>query len=180
MPTFRQSKYWYYAVGFPLIIGAAIVIGVAQDCSSLPDAEQQYRVHSDRGFDESIKTGMGYINRAAGCTILVDGTADDYDIRFIEMVGTPCSVDAMHEGIKTGHAGNSYRCPGTDKWDIDIEKPGDIHSMVFIGMHEMMHTLEFGDSDSDDINGIMGSNYKPNGRIWPNDAETKQLKTLCD
>lgn len=175
--TFRKFRYWFYLVGFPSIIGTLFLVFMLRDCQSLPDAETQYKVYSERGFQESIDTGMGYINRAAGCTILVEGNPDDYDIRFIEMTGTPCNVDPLHEGIKSGHSANAYDCPNSPKWDIDIEKPGDVHSMVFIAMHEILHTL--GLKDTTDKNGIMGSNYKPDGRIWPNDKETAYLKTLC-
>jgi hypothetical protein len=178
MPTFHQFKYWYLAAGFPLIIGAAILLSMIGDCKALPDAEQQYSVYSARGFDESIEIAMRYINRAAGCVILVPGTPDNHDIQFIEMTDTPCAVDAMHEGIESGHSANAYRCPSSGKWDIDIEKPGDVHSMVFIGMHEMMHTLGFKDAET--TYGIMGNDYKPDGRIWPSDDESAQLGKLCD
>ncbi len=173
---FRKIKYWYLVLGFPLLIGGAMLLGVFQDCRALPDADRQLQVYSARGFEESIKTGMGYLNRAAGCTILVPGSPDTYDIQFIAMTATPCAVDPFHPGIESGHSANAYQCPKVGTWDIDVEAPGDTHSMVYISMHEILHTLGMEDSE----HGIMGNNYKPDGRIWPNDKETAYLKTLCD
>lgn len=173
--TIHKFRYWFVVAGFPALIIAAMMLGVFQDCKGLPDAERQHRVSTDRTFEKSIETAMGILNRAAGCKIFIPGTPDDHSINFIGMTDTPCAVDPLHEGIESGHTANAYHCPGTGKWDIDVEAPGDIRLMVCIAAHELLHTIGLKDSK----HGLMDQRNDCVGLIWPNDFETEHLKNQC-
>lgn len=174
--TFRKIRFWAYAVGFPAIIGSLFLFFIARDCRAMPDAKHQVKVWENRGMGDSTDEAMGLLNRAAGCVLFVRvGEEFDAQVRIIPMLDTPCDVDPMHPGIESGHSANAYACPQIGGWDIDVEAPGDLHSMTYIAAHELMHTQGLEDSNY----GLMSNNYKPNGRIWPSDKETAHLKTKC-
>ena len=172
----RQIKYYGY-IGMTFV-GAAIMLFLItrEACGTLPKAEEQLRVYDNRDMTASIEAAMGIMNKAAGCELLIPGTPDDYDIQFIGMVDTPCRVGSFHEGIESGHTASAYRCPTSGKWDIDVEQPGDIHTMVCIAAHELGHVLGLSDHKG---KGVMNQYACPE-HIWPSDAERAYLeKTYC-
>ena len=119
--TVHKLRYWFIVAGFPALIFTAMLLGVFGDCRALPGAETQHKVSTDRTFEASIETAMDILNRAAGCTIFVNGSKTDHDINFIGMTDTPCAVTPLHPGIESGHTANAYHCPKTAGWDIDVE-----------------------------------------------------------
>lgn len=170
--SFRDIRRKIY-IGIPIVVIPLMILFAGyQHCKSLPDATQQIGVEA-RDFKEPVKEAMNIWNRAAGCIIFVEGD----DALFLSTMGEPCGK-AFHPAIEDGHAAGAYECNSANRgyrWEIHVERPGDLRTQLCIALHEFGHLLDL--KDSDDKSKLMFIEWcPPDGTIlWPSDSESKSV-----
>ena len=178
--NFREIRFKLY-VATPFVVIPLIAVLVFYDhCKSLPDATQQIGVTAI-DFEKPVEEAKSIWNRAVGCTIFTDGS----DVVILSTDGEPCNK-AFHHNISDGHSAGAYQCsPSASdfrgyRWEVHVEKPGDLRTQTCIAIHELGHVLGLKDSLATH-NAMHVKWCPPDGKIlWPSDWEQKDVaKRFC-
>jgi len=137
-------------------------------------------------YTKSTKYAIDLWNLYADCNLFEEYDPikhSYYDVIVKSVYGMPCngSIDnVLH--TSTGHAGETWQCPGYDGWDILIMQPGDLRDQLYIVAHELGHVL--GLADDDRHNGGLMNQFiladKKFGdfiKIRPSDKDVAALKS---
>lgn len=174
MSTWRMIRFKLYVatpfVVIPLIAGLVFY----QQCfKELPDAKVMLGVKA-QDFKKPMLEAMDIWNNAAGCRIFVPGD----DVWWGSTDGEPCGL-AFHPSIEDGHSAGAYKCTPSElrpwRWELHVERPGDLRTQTCIALHELGHVL--GLEDSDQSLDLMHREWCPvDGKIlWPRDSESKDV-----
>lgn len=144
-----------YAISF-VTASILIVFGclVLRNCEPLPAARLTMGVMAE-DFPAPTRNAMRILNRFTGCEFLVAGD----DIKVLSTDGEPCG-ESSHPSVEDGHSASAYQCGGA-KWEIHVEKPGDLHTQVCIVGHEIGHVAGLEDHDVKGLRGIMDQHSCP-------------------
>lgn len=174
-----MKRFEYHSIIAITIIGAIGMGGLVlrSACGELPAAMLTFGVQSE-DFNEPTKEAMGLMNRFVGCEFLVKGK----DIGVLSSDGEPCGT-AFHRNIDDGHSAGTYVCSPSSRrefrYEIHVERPGDIHTQTCIIAHELGHAVGLEDHRSKGMRGIMNQ-YDCPTKIILSDAEVDFLdKKFC-
>lgn len=168
--TWRDLRFYSYVAAPFIAIPLIVVVVLYEHCKTLPAANTQIGVTA-QDFKEPVKEAMKIWNKAVGCIIFEPGD----DVLFGSTDGEPCGL-AFHPAIEDGHAASSYQCGA--RWEIHVERPGDLRTQTCIAIHELGHVL--GLEDSNEPNDSMHVKWcPPDGKIlWPSDSEQRTVRKL--